>query len=458
MALEEVKEFILEKAEIFGGEENFIKRDNTGDAALNDDGAFFGIIRPEEEAKGIYHDFSIVLFPGEKKKNWVIALGVGSGGFKNDYELSTYPGVRRLFQKLVDSNGNCKTDFSDIESTITSWISNREELQHIKKTLKKYTKFLPACEIIFDPSSTKAKDKIAAFVAAYAKMRDWPTNKIHRKNVAEALNPFLKQKQNDDEQSVMQLLKNRKYLVLEGPPGTGKTRLAHKIAKSLDAETFFTQFHAETSYADFIYGIRPDVESEALKYKAKKGIFSKAIKSAEKEKTVLIIDEINRANLSQVLGPIFYLFEPRRENTAAKIEIHPELELDKIPDNLYVIATMNTADRSLAVIDFALRRRFAWYPLYPRVISDELEGESCFFEEDFLEFEQIFNWHASSDELLLQPGQAYFIADSNDEMIQRIEYELFPLMKEYLRESFMISAKEDLNTYFSQRISKSLEN
>ena len=83
----------------------------------------------------------------------------------------------------------------------------------------------------------------------------------------------------------------------------------------------------------------------------------------------LIIDEINRANLSNVLGPVFYLFEPN-SNDDVGIEIEPGEKLYKMPENLYVIATMNTADRSLAVVDFALRRRFAWLQLNPRELDN----------------------------------------------------------------------------------------
>ena len=87
-----------------------------------------------------------------------------------------------------------------------------------------------------------------------------------------------------------------------------------------------------------------------------------------KQKVLLIIDEINRANLSNVLGPVFYLFEYQSGVRNVRVKLG-DMELEKLPDNLHVIATMNTADRSLAVVDFALRRRFAWYTLRPHEIS-----------------------------------------------------------------------------------------
>ena len=122
-----------------------------------------------------------------------------------------------------------------------------------------------------------------------------------------------------------------------------------------------------------------------------------------------------------------------------------------MPENLFVIATMNTADRSLAVVDFALRRRFAWYTLIPQMIlSDQ------FYPEDFNEIHRIFDWYAKSNELSLQPGQGYFLAASDDEMKKRIRYEIYPLVREYLQEGLLSSAKEEFNKYFMTRISLSL--
>jgi hypothetical protein len=112
---------------------------------------------------------------------------------------------------------------------------------------------------------------------------------------------------------------------------------------------------------------------------------------------------------------------------------------------------MNTADRSLAVVDFALRRRFAWYTLKPKTINSKQ-----FYKEDFSRIQEIFDWYATSNELALQPGQGYFIASSDEEMKNRIKYEIFPLIKEYLQEGLVRNAKEEFNTYFLNRINQSL--
>jgi hypothetical protein len=460
MSIENIRQFIKEKAEDFGAKSDkefnkpYIERNNTGVDALQDKGAYFGFIHPEEEPSGPFHDFSLTIFPNDQNKPWLVCLGIGSSGFKNDYELATYPGLRRLFSKLIDERGFCKSDFTDIETGLPKTITANQDLQHIKNTIKTYSKVLPACQIVDNPESEEGKKIISAFLAGYAKLRDWPSNKDHRKAVSEALEPFLKTDTTDETKELIELLKERKYIVLQGPPGTGKTRNAKLVADKIEAKTFFTQFHAETTFSDFIYGIRPDLNNKELSYKETLGSFTQALKYAaehEGKKVVLIIDEINRANLSNVLGPVFYLFEHKMDIPNVEIEITPDFKVKKLPDNFFVIATMNTADRSLAVVDFALRRRFAWYTLKPKVISS-----SQFFKKDFNKIQEIFDWYASSNELSLQPGQGYFIANDENEMKNRIRYEIFPLIQEYLIEGLLRNAKEEFNNYFSTRINLSL--
>ena len=86
----------------------YVERNNTGQEALKDNGAYFGFIHPEEEASGPFHDFSLAIFPNDQDQPWLVCLGIGSSGFKNDYELATYPGLRRLFSKLINEKGFCK--------------------------------------------------------------------------------------------------------------------------------------------------------------------------------------------------------------------------------------------------------------------------------------------------------------------------------------------------------------
>ncbi|MDJ0581380.1 AAA family ATPase, partial [Crocosphaera sp.] len=163
-------------------------------------------------------------------------------------------------------------------------------------------------------------------------------------------------------------LERKKHIIFQGSPGTGKTYLAKHIAKHLSSEKngFYEliQFHPSYSYEDFIQGIRPQTSPDGnLEYSMIPGRFLKFCKEAEKKEgiCILIIDEINRTNLSQVFGELMYLLEYREE----EIRLSGSDQPFKIPDNVYIIGTMNTADRSIALVDHALRRRFAFIPIKP---------------------------------------------------------------------------------------------
>lgn len=109
--IESIRDFIKTEAEKFGARNNvefnrpFVERNNTGAEALKDNGAYFGFIHPDEDASGPFHDFSLTIFPNDSDKAWLACLEIGSSGFKNDYELATYPGLRRLFSKIIDDKG-----------------------------------------------------------------------------------------------------------------------------------------------------------------------------------------------------------------------------------------------------------------------------------------------------------------------------------------------------------------
>lgn len=413
-------------------------------------GAYFGFIRDEEEYSGAFHDFSLAIFPQIDNKACVIALGIGSLGFANDYDIASLPWVRRLFSRLRKEGRKTffKNDFSDIESSSLDLMSEiKNNYPDLKKVIDTYKKVLPAAEILDFSDEINDEENIQImkqWVATYALIRNWP-NKTQMKKVKEYL-PNIQRKSFGPEE-IYKLLVKERFVVLQGAPGTGKTYSALEVAKEFD-KVYFEQFHAETTYSDFIYGIRPALNTESLVYEKKEGILLEAIKYAKdnsNEIVLLIVDEINRANLSNVLGPVFYLFEKKQSNHDYLFTIG-DTTISKIPENLFVIATMNTADRSLAVVDFALRRRFTWLTLKPHTLDKDFQKE--YFED----FDNIFQKYASDDELNLQPGQSYFIAKDENEMKQRLEYELLPLIKEYLNEGYLIKAKDEFGNYFYNKL------
>lgn len=172
-------------------------------------------------------------------------------------------------------------------------------------------------------------------------------------------------------------LRTKKNLILQGPPGTGKTWLAKRLAFALmgqkdDNKVRAVQFHPNLSYEDFVRGWRPTGEG---KLSLADGVFMEAIKAALKDsssKFVVVIEEINRGNPAQIFGELLTLLEAGKRTPNEALELcYPDADgkrrLVHIPENLYVVGTMNIADRSLALVDLALRRRFAFVGLKPRL-------------------------------------------------------------------------------------------
>ena len=169
---------------------------------------------------------------------------------------------------------------------------------------------------------------------------------------------------------IVALLEDKGQVILYGPPGTGKTFLARELAKVLapgEACRALVQFHPSTSYEDFFEGYRPAGAGDdgGIRYKLTPGplkrMAARASESPE-EQHVMIIDEINRGNLPRVLGELLFLLEYRNESVQTLYE--PE-KVFSLPDNLWFIGTMNTADRSIALVDAAMRRRFHFVPFFP---------------------------------------------------------------------------------------------
>ena len=422
--------------------------------------AYCGFIREGQESNGPYSDFSLCFMP-EKSNNdtsdisaCAIVLVVGTQHFMYDGALAQSPFTRRRFLRLNNnSTVYYKSDFSNITDRLPE-IDTKLKVKHphIQQFDGRFGPLVVAFEAVDIKNDFTVEDlpyEFKKWICAYAEFRGWPTNDAQRKEVVDVLDKLesINSKKSLTDDEIYRILQKDKYIILQGAPGTGKTYTALNIAKKFD-NVKFTQFHAETSYSDFVYGIKPDTISNTLIYKDSPGVLYEAIKDAQKgEEVLLIIDEINRANLSNVLGPVFYLFEKNTgDNRKYKIKIG-DIEIDKLPESLYVIGTMNTADKSLAVVDCALRRRFTWITLRPQVID-----RNDFRKDVFLEFENMFMRHATDDELNLQPGQSYFIATDDEDMKRRLKYELMPLIKEYINEGFLSSAKDEFVNYFYNKI------
>lgn len=227
-------------------------------------------------------------------------------------------------------------------------------------------------------------------------------------------------------------INRKKQIILSGSPGTGKTFIAEHLGKHLiggsDGFSELLQFHPTYSYEDFIQGIRPQSQDGQLTYPLLPGSFLKFCKEAEYHQgtCVLIIDEINRANLAQVFGELMYLLEYRDKEI-----ILAGGNRFRIPNNVRIIGTMNTADRSIANIDHALRRRFAFIELRPNYdVLRRYHLKTGFAVEGLIKILQQLN-QAIADKNY-EIGISFFLTDNLREDIEDIwRMEIEPYLEEY---------------------------
>lgn len=229
----------------------------------------------------------------------------------------------------------------------------------------------------------------------------------------------------DELQPMIERLKSKKNLVLQGPPGTGKTWLARRLAWALCEErdsdrVQIIQFHPSLAYEDFVRGWRPSTSSTGGALSLEDGPFLQMCQSAAADPDhahVLVVEEINRGNPAQVFGELLTLIEAdKRSHSSAMRLAYPRTPDERffVPSNLHLIGTMNVADRSLAMVDMALRRRFAFIELRPRLGEDWVEYVSQLgYDRDLLEqYGQrvdVLNEKISADEAL---GRQYCVGHS----------------------------------------------
>lgn len=243
------------------------------------------------------------------------------------------------------------------------------------------------------------------------------------------------------------LLERKGNIILQGAPGVGKTYIAKRLAWALTGEIDsnrikFVQFHQSYGYEDFITGFKPNDNGG---FDKEDGIFYEFCKMAENDtdpdhKYVFIIDEINRGNVSKIFGETLMLIERDKRGQQASLAYKKD-EKFSVPENVYIIGMMNTADRSIAMLDYALRRRFAFYTLDSLYGTEELK-QYVNKENDpklnvIMDIMADINKRIREDESLgeeFEIGHSYFCNLKNitdDELRLIVEYEILPLLKEY---------------------------
>lgn len=258
-----------------------------------------------------------------------------------------------------------------------------------------------------------------------------------------------------EDQELYNLLKHKKQVILYGPPGTGKTYRAKRLAEMYfggEERSEIVTFHPSMSYEEFIEGMKAENTENGIDYPIQSGVFKQLCERAQNDPDndyLLIIDEINRGNLESIFGELITILEKDKRGDFT-VTLPYSKEPFTIPENLYIIGTMNTSDRSIALMDVALRRRFVHMEVNPDIdvfipdtYSDQADLEQHAEEGDLhaLSLLAVEAINASLMEDGFESGKKighsyFFNAREDEEIVNTWRYELIPLLKEYFFDNY----------------------
>lgn len=406
------------------------------------DAAYSGLIIAENDDSGAYQGTSFVWMPGERGS--VAVLVIGTAGFGPDAHILARQGHRRRLRALQRIHRALwvKPDLLDLGSSIPD--AATREWPAIEKALQTYGKVIyAAVPVQGDAARAVVRDLLDLFAHEHGVRFKGLAKEEWSERRSELLARLFPR---HSEEEIAALLDERRFLVLQGPPGTGKTRLALRVAKRYGAPTFI-QFHPARTYEDFVIGLAPRPAEGGLAFEVRPGDLVRANAAARGRDHVLLIDELNRGDLARVLGEAITLFEPGEPDRAVDLP-HPmgpdgarKLRLEP---GLKVLGTLNTADRSIAHVDLAIRRRFAFLDLWPDLDVVRAQGDAL-ASEAFADVLDTFSEHADDAGLALVPGHAYFLDPRPDapaagraaRIRLRLRHELLPLLRTYVEERLL---------------------
>jgi 5-methylcytosine-specific restriction protein B len=424
---------------------------------------FAAYINPANPTKGAYGGFSFVIFPVSGAP-CLVGLVVGTQGLAPDEAILGRPGHARKAQAICAWINNefgkgqliawAKQDPTRTDINVPNDL--QRQWSDYKSVFDRYGKWLYA---IFRPTTNieLTKKVVAALLDLSFEERGFEVNANWRSDRDEVRSHWFNHLMPDvPRDQVRKLLESRRFVILQGPPGTGKTMLALEVlSDEYGGHGRTVQFHPNTTYENFIGGLAPEESPTqfGLQFRPKPGLLMQSALDARNgypKPFLLHIDEINRADLAKILGEAIYLFETR---SPQKREVDLPYDFGEpfntkleLPNNLHVLGTMNSADRSIAIVDVAVRRRFAFVSLWPQMSVVQAHG--CKLMQDaFQEIVSIFIEHAGEDAFALVPGHSYFL--ESDEGIARsaLKVNLLPLLEEYLAQGYVSGFAEPIRAY-----------
>jgi 5-methylcytosine-specific restriction protein B len=426
---------------------------------------FAALIHESNPDSGAYGGMSFVVFPakGQPERPAMFGLVLGTQGLSPDEDILARPGHARKANAMVEwLNDSLKGDrvawakddpvrldqevphsvqsgfaefspvFDRYGEEIYAFVAPEEEGETVETALKAFL------DLMFEERGesplSSAEDEAERIKRQYHS-RFFPTL---------------------TDSDASEVLAERQYAIVQGPPGTGKTRLARRMLQDrYDGRGMTVQFHPSTTYEDVIGGLAP-VKSEGaafgFQFEPEPGaLMTAAAKARQTDKPFLLhIDEINRADLANVLGEAVFLLEPDADDDRSVTLSHDYGEpfgTDlTLPENLHILGTMNTSDRSIAILDVAIRRRFAFLKLWPQL--QVVREHACeLMEQKFRELQSIFVEHATDDAFNLMPGHSYFLELDEDRARRKLKQELAPLLEEYLRQGYVGGFEGEIRSY-----------
>ena len=412
---------------------------------------------------GPYGGLSIAVFPSASGP-CLLTFVVGTNGISPDEEILGRPGharnVRALCGWLNQRHGQgrrvawAKDDPVRTDIGVPDAIA--KEFSGYKAVFDKYGNVLYGIYVP-TPDEQATREAVTAFLDFMFLERGFEPIQPHRAE-------FDRLRREQSEHllpdvtigDVQHLLASRRYVILQGPPGTGKTRMATELLRdAYGGNGTSIQFHPNTTYENFVGGLAPVTGAGDLgfQFAPQRGFLMSAAAAALKSSDrpyLLHVDEVNRADLAKVLGEAIYLLESD-ETIPREIDLpydfgEPFGRRFRLPSNLHILGTMNSSDRSLAIVDVAVRRRFAFTKLWPqaRVVA---EHGGPLMDQAFRALMAIFVDHANEDAFDLVPGHSYFLEKDDLEAVRRLRVTLAPLLEEYLKQGYVGGFAEHIRAY-----------